>query len=745
MNPAPKAIKTTSRLFGFLKCANQPCFDHVLKEFLCALNPATSWILNLPGIFIDVVETGRLLAQSKLYYGIEYFRILGSGGFGKNPDEVRRLIDYLAQLRAIDEGLSISFLKGYASLLERLKPIEIERYIEEGTRIFHANNSSGIAFMNGSAKNAENYIMMLSKECRLEDVQETLESLLKALVKYEVDVGSIGVLDSDELIKRGTRVVCMYRWLYLPIRVRHFETAAANRDWYMLMGIVSAAMLAEKSFCRVQGYEGYSTCLDITGKSILQVNLFQIIEIIRIVSHIKRSWPGAKNLLEFGFETEFRYAPPVTIADKILHCCLDERESTTHSIRQLQYHARISANALDTASMINEEWAREVLHDYPGLDTHILRTFSFIPDFLYPAVVGEPPDESLIATLNLRKSKMETEGEDIVKNKGSIVNRTNSNDSKLSDNTTNDSGPDEDPETDTIIVPSFPYDEWSQPENDYYSNYCLVHERQAAQNYAVTTTAAESNDIRRVRQLFELLKPEAVERERYLEDGDAINSDLLTRYLVSRQQEPCPRIDFYDKPLIKKRDLAVLVLLDISGSTSEHLESGTVLEMEKQAALVFGHGISVLGDMFAICGFSSNGRKKCDYVIYKSFEDVWNKNAIGRVLSAAPRCSTRIGPALRHSGSLLSDISARQRLIFLITDGKPQDTGYDPSTRYAQYDVRMANEENLRKCIYTFCISTQENSRADMEIMFPNRRFVILPDLKKLAHVLPQLYVRLTF
>ena len=85
-----------------------------------------------------------------------------------------------------------------------------------------------------------------------------------------------------------------------------------------------------------------------------------------------------------------------------------------------------------------------------------------------------------------------------------------------------------------------------------------------------------------------------------------------------------------------------------------------------------------------------------------------------------------------------------QRLIILITDGRPMDQGYDPGTRYAQHDVRMACEENRRKGIYTFCISTMENSRADMEIMFPERRFVILEDISDLPRVLPGLYIKMT-
>jgi len=168
------------------------------------------------------------------------------------------------------------------------------------------------------------------------------------------------------------------------------------------------------------------------------------------------------------------------------------------------------------------------------------------------------------------------------------------------------------------------------------------------------------------------------------------------------------------------------------------------IEIEKRAALILGQGLATLGDRFAICGFSGNGRKMCEFFVFKGFDDPWNRASMANVLSAYPLSSTRIGAALRHAGYRLSLIEAKQRLIILITDGKPMDTEYDPHTRYAQHDVRMACEENKRKYIYTFCVSTDENSRADMEIMFPDRRFAILSDIRHLPRVLPRLYIKMT-
>jgi nitric oxide reductase activation protein len=220
--------------------------------------------------------------------------------------------------------------------------------------------------------------------------------------------------------------------------------------------------------------------------------------------------------------------------------------------------------------------------------------------------------------------------------------------------------------------------------------------------------------------------------------------ERLIKYRILSRVDADPRIDFYEKPMILRRDLAVLILMDISGSTGESVGVDKVLDIEKHATLILGQGLDAIGDRFAVAGFSSNGREQCEYYLFKSFESDWDEASRARIMGASPRNSTRMGAALRHSGYLLSCIEARQRLILLFTDGKPMDSGYDPNRRYAQHDVRMACEENVRQSVCTFAISTQDNSLADMEIMFPHRRYAILPDIRNLPDVLPHMYLRIT-
>ena len=731
----PGNTKVSRDFFGLLKKADQSCFDHVLKEFLGAMNPRTRWIMELPGIFAEVTTLGRELAESTLCNGMFFFRILGEGGFGDSPKEVRALVNYVRWLRDVDEELTCGFMKGYRKLLERLSDNEIPLYINEGLKLFHRNRGHGIKFMEGATKSSENIIKGITRECRLDDMRGSLASILRALVGYEVEVSDLGKLDSDELIERGSSLVCMYKWVYLPFIMRHFRDVRKNRQWYLLMNIICAGMLSENSFCRIHGHPQYRTCRDLVGHDILTLNLFHLVEYTRVTNSIRQQWPGATRLIEFGIQTEFVEARPRAAANSVLQDCLCTNGGVSPVASIIRHIAGQSVNAFETASLLSDNVARDIDDACPGMRTELLQPVSFLPDFLYAGEVRSPPQNSLIANLKEkarqhRRKAAENDQEDAI----------------IAPNLNRDLHDENNRENSVSGAPhaAFVYDEWCQTENDYYTDYCQLYEIAAPDVWQQSTLNGFDKEIKQVRQAFERLKPDIAKKEKRLPDGDCINTDVLVDYLVQRRIEPCPRVDFYEKPLINKRDFVVLILLDVSGSTGETIGKETILDIEKRAAVIFGEGLDSLGDNFAVCGFSGNGREKCEYFIYKDYSDSWNVHTISRLLTARTRSSTRIGVALRHSGYRMSALENRQRLIILITDGKPTDNDYDPNTRYAQYDVRKACEENRRREINTFAISTTENTRADMEIMFSRQRFVILPDLSQLPRILPQLYVRLT-
>jgi nitric oxide reductase NorD protein len=89
-------------------------------------------------------------------------------------------------------------------------------------------------------------------------------------------------------------------------------------------------------------------------------------------------------------------------------------------------------------------------------------------------------------------------------------------------------------------------------------------------------------------------------------------------------------------------------------------------------------------------------------------------------------------------------VDARTRLIIVITDGRPMDSGYDPNTHYAHYDVRRACAENAEAGMHTFCIAMGDEDPPELDMMFPARRYMILPDVNELPHALANAYLRLT-
>lgn len=724
----PQRPEVTDAFFGLLKEADQGCFDYLLRQFLGALGPANRWLLDLPGIFVDVVETGTSLAKEKLNHGIRFFETLAKGGLGESPRQLRACLDWLRGLRETDGELAMAFLDGYARLAQRLTPPEMERYLEVARQIHRGNPESGCRFLRGELATSEAYILAITQECRRTDITPVLEALLAALTGTACAVEDLGQLDADDLIERGTATLTVEGHLYLPGSTRRFPTAGDNRNWYRLCGLTAAALLLEDSFARIHGHPEFRTCAALAGEDTARLNLFQVLEFTRVLRRAARRWPGSRRLIAWGIENELGRAAPGT-PEQLLADALDE---SRHSplLDQLRQTADRSVNCFDSARRLGDIHLPELLADYPAVANQILQPVGFLSDFLFPVHFATAPADQTVADLKNAARQQGADGEEEAT--ASTGEGTGGEETET-------------PEDTLASEPAFLYDEWDFQQNAYRKDWCQVRQRPLEPNRFAQPKQCWLDEARKVRAVFERLKPDLARREKHLADGDSIDTDRLLEHLIDRRREPSPAARFYEKPIVRHRDLAVLVLLDVSGSTGEDMgHADKVLDVEKQAAIILGQGLATLGDRFAVCGFSSNGREQCDYLVFKDFAESWSPETMARILGAWPRHSTRIGPALRHAGHLMARQSARQRLLILVTDGKPMDQGYNPHTRYAQHDVRMACEENARRDIHTFAISTAENSLADMEIMFPRRRFVILPGIAQLPRILPQLYLRWT-
>ncbi len=270
------------------------------------------------------------------------------------------------------------------------------------------------------------------------------------------------------------------------------------------------------------------------------------------------------------------------------------------------------------------------------------------------------------------------------------------------------------------------YDEWNYARRAYRREYCSVFEERpyaGGGDYAARTLAAQRvalNDVqRRILRLFDGLQ--ATPRSSAGEDPDL--DAVIDRYAdLAAGRTPTERI--YVSRRRRTLDLAILILLDLSLSTDSWVEGRRILDVEKEATLIFGEALEGCGVRFALAGFSSRTRNRCDYLRIKDFGEPWQV-ARQRVGGLAPRGYTRIGPALRHSMALLKTEQARQRWILLLTDGRPND--YDRyEGRYGVEDVRQAIREGERDAIRVHALAVERRERPALPEMMQNASYRLL-------------------
>lgn len=249
----------------------------------------------------------------------------------------------------------------------------------------------------------------------------------------------------------------------------------------------------------------------------------------------------------------------------------------------------------------------------------------------------------------------------------------------------------------------------------------------------------------RLKYLLDALQPQGVQRIRKLEEGDEVDINAAIRSLVDIRlgSHPDPRVMM--RSVRKTRDIAVMVLLDLSESTNDKVagQDYTVLELQRAATVLLSEAIHKVGDAFALHGFYSDGRHNVFYHRYKDFDQPWNDIPKARLAGMEGRFSTRMGAAIRHAGHHLSQVRAAKKLLLVITDGEPADIDVrDP--QYLRYDAKKAVEDVGRLGVTPFCLTLDPRADQYVARIFGQKNYLILDHVERLPERLPQLYAGLT-
>ena len=333
-----------------------------------------------------------------------------------------------------------------------------------------------------------------------------------------------------------------------------------------------------------------------------------------------------------------------------------------------------------------------------------------------------------------------------------------------------------DPET-------FVYDEWDFRAYDYKPRWCIVRQKPMPEGdpgYFASTLHNHGALVGQVRRQFELMVPEMFRKVRRLEDGDDIDIDEIIEGIVDIRTGSSPSDKFYWRRNKVQRDVAVSFLLDTSASTAEAIDEAKrttddldapedpveymiwlrarrgeamrrtykrIIDVEKEAIVLIVNALEAIGDVYGIYGFSGYGRENVEFYIIKDLEESFSERVKKRIDRIAPLHATRMGPAIRHATYKLDKQDARTKLLFLISDGRPQDRGYSREgveKEYAVHDTKMALDEARSKDINAFCLTVDKNGHDYLKTMCQDIGYEVLDDIYKLPARLLYLYKRLT-
>lgn len=249
----------------------------------------------------------------------------------------------------------------------------------------------------------------------------------------------------------------------------------------------------------------------------------------------------------------------------------------------------------------------------------------------------------------------------------------------------------------------------------------------------------------RIKQIIDMLQPEGVQRVRNMEDGDEIDINAAIDAMIAMRmgEQPSPRITM--RNVIQSRDLAVVVLLDLSESTNETMQGSdkSVLQLTKEACALVATAINGIGDPFAIHGFASDGRHDVHYYRFKDFNQHFDDEAKSRLAGMQGSLSTRMGAAMRHAGQHLLRQPERKKLLLLVTDGEPADID-ERDPQHLRHDTKKAVEELYTKGIMTYCLTLDPDADNYVKRIFGSNNYTIIDHVNRLPEKLPVLFASLT-
>ncbi len=288
------------------------------------------------------------------------------------------------------------------------------------------------------------------------------------------------------------------------------------------------------------------------------------------------------------------------------------------------------------------------------------------------------------------------------------------------------------------------YDEWDARKRRWRKDWCRVYPSPIPAGDDAWAAAAMARHGRLADRLHRALlghRQQRLLRSRQT-DGDDVDVDALVGALADLRAGRDPGERLYTRRPRVQRDVATTVLLDISLSTDAWVDDRRVLDVSREAVLVLGEVAERLGDRLQVLAFASHTRHTVRVWTVRDWDEPWRlaRTRLGRL---SPQGYTRIGPALRYATDQLVAVPARERLLLLVSDGKPTD--YDRyEGRYGMGDVRMALCQARDHGVHVHALAIDAVARQTLPMMMGPGGWDVLPHPDLLPEALTRAWGRTT-
>lgn len=310
-----------------------------------------------------------------------------------------------------------------------------------------------------------------------------------------------------------------------------------------------------------------------------------------------------------------------------------------------------------------------------------------------------------------------------------------------------DHGTEDPPGDDGLMLPRH-YPEWDYQEREQRPDWATVYESlPPAGDPGLVDSLLDRNAVvaKQIKRVIDRLKPQNRKRIRRQADGDEMDLDQVLTATIDLRAGLTPDPRIYQSHVPDGRDIAVLLLLDLSQSINDKLPGSDrgLLSLSQEAATLLAWAVGQLGDSFAVAGFASKSRHQVRYTHFKDFDEPWGPVAKGRLAAMEAGLATRMGAALRHAGHHLDQRREEKKLLLLVSDGEPADIDVDDDD-YLKWDTHAAVGELRGRGINTFCITLDAKADAYIADIFGESGFTVVDQVARLPEKLTRMFLSLT-